>query len=180
MSDTKINNYIIYGLFNPVSDCLRYVGFTSKSLEKRLEGHLMEIKGEAFGKWLKKLKDMDKTPNIKSIVKIPVGVEKLLVLDIERLLIHELSKSNSLFNKAFNSENPKYKTLRFSKYYPKMNNLKEIILNRGIKISWLAKKMDVTTSTLYNWCENRQQPNVTQLTKLKGILKVTYKELIQE
>lgn len=62
----------------------------------------------------------------------------------------------------------------------KLNNLKEILDNKGIKASHVAKKLDVSTQTLYNWIHQRSQPSLHKLSELSKLIDVPMSELINE
>lgn len=62
----------------------------------------------------------------------------------------------------------------------KLNNLKEILDNKGIKASYVAKKLDVSTQTLYNWIHQRSQPSLHKLSELSKLIDVPMFELINE
>jgi hypothetical protein len=48
--------FLVYGLFDPITNKLRYVGYTSKSLDERLSGHLRQKRRNHRTNWLKSLK----------------------------------------------------------------------------------------------------------------------------
>lgn len=68
---------VIYGLSDPLTGELRYVGKTVKSLRHRLKSHLVAVRrGESkhhAGNWLRKLIDDGVQPEIFEIELVPVG-----------------------------------------------------------------------------------------------------------
>lgn len=64
-----MNNYYIYGLFDPETGELRYIGQTIHSLEKRLSVHMADSKkGKSYRKnWIKSLQDKGLKPIIQII-----------------------------------------------------------------------------------------------------------------
>ena len=68
-------NYIIYTLKNPENDDIRYIGYTGKSLLKRLEMHLKNVKEAENGKrnwnkrlsWIKSLNNKNLIPIIEEL-----------------------------------------------------------------------------------------------------------------
>jgi len=51
-----------------------------------------------------------------------------------------------------------------------MNNLKQLIEEKGFTQTHLAKKLNVTKQTLTNWCKGYTSPNIIQAQKLKEVL----------
>ena len=50
------------------------------------------------------------------------------------------------------------------------NNIKLLIVERGLRQNWVAKQVGVTTTTLSQWATNRTQPNAESLIKLMSVL----------
>lgn len=61
------DNYKIYSLRSPESDNVRYIGYTKKSLEKRLKGHLGDSYNSYKVNWIKGLKANNLIPIIELI-----------------------------------------------------------------------------------------------------------------
>lgn len=51
-----------------------------------------------------------------------------------------------------------------------MNNLKQIIEEKGIKQAYLAKQINVSKQTITNWIKGYSQPDIKQAQKIKEIL----------
>lgn len=61
---------------------------------------------------------------------------------------------------------------------PKINRLKEVLKEKGIKHNEFAKKMDVSPNTITRICNNVQQPHLEFLRKMAIELDVEICELI--
>jgi putative transcriptional regulator len=62
----------------------------------------------------------------------------------------------------------------------KLNFLKEILDQKGIKQAWLAEKLMVSKVTVNNWCSNRSQPSLETLNQIAAIIGVQISELVQK
>ena len=60
-----------------------------------------------------------------------------------------------------------------------VNNLKEIIDERGIKQSWLAKKINITPATLGNILHNRYNTSLEVALKIAKILELKVEDIFQ-
>lgn len=65
------------------------------------------------------------------------------------------------------------------KYSYKMNRIKEVLDEKGIKQTWLADKLDKSYNMVNGYVQNRQQPRLEVLFEIAKILKVNPKDLIQ-
>ena len=60
----------------------------------------------------------------------------------------------------------------------KMNRIKEVLEEKGIKQTWLADKLGKSFNTVNGYVQNRQQPRLEVLNKIADILDVNIKSLI--
>jgi putative transcriptional regulator len=61
-----------------------------------------------------------------------------------------------------------------------MNRIKEVLGEKGIKQTWLAKKLGKSYNMVNGYVQNRQQPRLEVLFEIAKILEVEVKDLIQE
>jgi transcriptional regulator with XRE-family HTH domain len=59
-----------------------------------------------------------------------------------------------------------------------MNRIKEVLKDKGIKQTWLAKKLKKSYNMVNGYVQNRQQPRLEVLNDIAEILDVDIKELI--
>lgn len=59
-----------------------------------------------------------------------------------------------------------------------MNRIKEVLEERGIKQTWLAKKLGKSFCIVNAYVCNRRQPNLEVLFEIASILQVNPKDLI--
>ncbi len=62
----------------------------------------------------------------------------------------------------------------------KLNRIKDILEEKGISQTWLAKKLDKSFNSVNSYVCNRSQPNLETLLKISKILKVDMKDLIAD
>ena len=62
----------------------------------------------------------------------------------------------------------------------KLNRIKEVLDEKGISQTWLAKKMDKSFNTVNSYVCNRSQPNLETLLQISQILNVDMKDLIAD
>lgn len=62
----------------------------------------------------------------------------------------------------------------------KLNRIKEVLENKGITQTWLAKQLGKSFSVVNAYACNRQQPPLETLFHIAEILKVDTKELITD
>ncbi len=61
-----------------------------------------------------------------------------------------------------------------------MNRIKEVLEEKGIKQTWLAKKLGKSYNMINSYVQNRQQPRLEVLFNIARILNVEVKDLINE
>ncbi len=59
-----------------------------------------------------------------------------------------------------------------------MNRVKEVLQNKGINQTWLAKKMDKSYPTINKYARNKRQPSLEDLYKIAEILQINVKDLL--
>lgn len=62
----------------------------------------------------------------------------------------------------------------------KLNRIKEVLDEKGISQTWLAKKLDKSFNSVNSYVCNRSQPNLETLLQISQILNVDMKELIAD
>ena len=62
----------------------------------------------------------------------------------------------------------------------KLNRIKEVLDEKGISQTWLAKKLDKSFNTVNAYVCNRTQPNLETLLQISKILGVDMKDLISD
>ena len=62
----------------------------------------------------------------------------------------------------------------------KLNRIKEVLDEKGISQTWLAKKLDKSFNSVNSYVCNRSQPNLETLLQISQILNVDMKDLIAE
>ena len=60
----------------------------------------------------------------------------------------------------------------------KFNRIKDILEQKGISQTWLAKQVGKSFSTINSYACNRYQPDLEKLLAISKILQVDLKELI--
>jgi putative transcriptional regulator len=61
-----------------------------------------------------------------------------------------------------------------------MNRIKEVLKDKGISQTWLAKQMGKSYNTVNEYSRNVRQPSLEDLYKIAEILKVEVKDLLIE
>ncbi len=61
-----------------------------------------------------------------------------------------------------------------------MNRIKEVLKEKGIKQTWLAKKLDKSYNMVNSYIQNRKQPSLSTLFRISEILDVNIRELIEQ
>ncbi|TQD38997.1 helix-turn-helix domain-containing protein [Haloflavibacter putidus] len=56
--------------------------------------------------------------------------------------------------------------------------LKDVIKSKGLKQSYLAQRMGVSTVTMSNWVKEKSSPSKKNLVKLSQLLEVPIKDLV--
>jgi len=102
-----MKRYLLYGLYCPDTDNIKYIGITTNSLLKRLNSHLRKPTNHLTKKWFAELKNKSRKPLIK-VIKECQSYEDLLKSEIEE--IKKLRNNNvELFNIADGGDiNPMY------------------------------------------------------------------------
>ena len=59
-----------------------------------------------------------------------------------------------------------------------MNRIKEVLSDKGIKQTWLAQKLEKSFNMVNEYCNNRRQPSLEDLTRIADILDVDVRKLI--
>ncbi len=62
----------------------------------------------------------------------------------------------------------------------KMNRIKEVLEEKGIKQIWLAEQLGKSYNMVNSYVQNRRQPSLETLFEISKILKVEVKALIKE
>lgn len=62
----------------------------------------------------------------------------------------------------------------------KLNRIKEVLEEKGISQTWLAKKLDKSFNSINSYVCNRSQPNLETLLQISQILNVDMKDLIAD
>ena len=62
----------------------------------------------------------------------------------------------------------------------KLNRIKEVLDEKGISQTWLAKKLDRSFNSVNSYVCNRTQPNLETLLQISQILNVDLKDLIAD
>ena len=60
----------------------------------------------------------------------------------------------------------------------KMNRIKEVLEEKGIKQIWLAKKLGKSYNMVNSYVQNRRQPSIEILYSISKLLQVDIKELL--
>lgn len=61
-----------------------------------------------------------------------------------------------------------------------MNRIKEALLEKGIKQTWLAEKLGNSCNIVNDYFNNRRQPSLEMLFRIGAILNIGPKELITQ
>jgi transcriptional regulator with XRE-family HTH domain len=59
-----------------------------------------------------------------------------------------------------------------------MNRIKEILKDKGISQTWLAKEMEKSYPAINDYARNKRQPSLEDLYKIAEILNVDISELL--
>ena len=60
----------------------------------------------------------------------------------------------------------------------KINQLKDVLKNKGISQTWLAKQMDKSYTTINEYAKNKRQPSLEDLYTIAEILNIDASELL--
>lgn len=61
-----------------------------------------------------------------------------------------------------------------------MNRIKEVLQDKGISQTWLAKKLGKSYNTMNEYARNVRQPSIEDLFRIAKILDVNAKDLLKE
>ena len=61
-----------------------------------------------------------------------------------------------------------------------MNRIKEVLKEKGISQTWLAKRIDKSYNTMNEYARNVRQPSIEDLYRIAKILDVQAKDLLKE
>ena len=61
-----------------------------------------------------------------------------------------------------------------------MNRIKEVLTEKGITQTWLAKKLDKSYNMVNSYVQNRRQPSIETLYKIAKILDIKPQELLNK
>jgi putative transcriptional regulator len=61
-----------------------------------------------------------------------------------------------------------------------MNRIKDVLKEKGISQTWLAKKMDKSYNTINEYARNIRQPSIDDLYRIAKILEINAKDLLKE
>jgi len=61
-----------------------------------------------------------------------------------------------------------------------MNRIKEVLKEKGISQTWLAKKLNKSYNTINEYARNARQPSIEDLYRIAKILDVNAKDLLKE
>lgn len=59
-----------------------------------------------------------------------------------------------------------------------MNRIKEVLKDKGISQTWLAKQMSKSYNTINEYARNKRQPSLEDLYQIAEILQVSAKDLL--
>jgi len=62
--------------------------------------------------------------------------------------------------------------------YAKMNRIKEVLEEKGIKQKWLAEQLGKSYNMVNSYAQNRRQPSLEDLYKIADILNIEAQELL--
>ena len=62
----------------------------------------------------------------------------------------------------------------------KLNRIKEVLEDKGISQTWLAKQLDKSYNSVNSYVCNRKQPTLETLAQISKILNVELRDLIPE
>lgn len=65
-------------------------------------------------------------------------------------------------------------------YWAQMNRIKEVLKERGISQTWLAKQLGKSYNTINEYSRNVRQPSLEDLYRIAKILDVNAKDLLKE
>jgi len=84
--------------------------------------------------------------------------------------------SNTFYIEKRDIEN--YLLFLWLNYSEKMNRIKEVLEEKGIKQTWLAEQLGKSYNMVNGYVQNRQQPRIEVLYDIAKILDVNVKDLL--
>ena len=84
--------------------------------------------------------------------------------------------SNTFYIEKRDIEN--YLLFLWLNYSDKMNRIKKVLEEKGIKQTWLAEQLGKSYNMVNGYVQNRQQPRIEVLYEIAEILGVSVKELL--
>lgn len=60
-----------------------------------------------------------------------------------------------------------------------MNRIKEVLKEKGITQTWLAKKLEKSYNSINEYARNTRQPSIEDLYRIAAILEVNPKDLLK-
>ena len=61
-----------------------------------------------------------------------------------------------------------------------INRIKTILADKGRTNKWLAKQLNITSTSVSRWCTNEMQPSLGTLVKIAKVLDVNICELLYD
>ena len=59
-----------------------------------------------------------------------------------------------------------------------LNNIKNVLSEKGVMSKWLAKQLQKDPATVSKWCNNHSQPDLYTFVRIANLLDVDVHELI--
>lgn len=59
-----------------------------------------------------------------------------------------------------------------------LNNIKNVLSEKGVMSKWLAKQLQKDPATVSKWCNNHSQPDLYTFVRIVNLLDVDVHELI--
>ena len=59
-----------------------------------------------------------------------------------------------------------------------LNNIKNVLSEKGVMSIWLAKQLQKDPATVSKWCNNHSQPDLYTFVRIANLLDVDVHELI--
>ena len=59
-----------------------------------------------------------------------------------------------------------------------LNNIKNVLSEKGVMSKWLAKQLQKDPATVSKWCNNHSQPDLYTCVRIANLLDVDVHELI--
>ena len=59
-----------------------------------------------------------------------------------------------------------------------LNNIKNVLSEKGVMSKWLAKQLQKDPATVSKWCNNHSQPDLCTFVRIANLLDVDVHELI--